>query len=382
MFKIAVITGTRAEYGLLKPLLFRLKQHDAFELQLIVTGTHLSNNHGYTVNEIINDGFKEFIRIDIQPGSTIKDAANSMAICLNSMTETFVNINPDIIVLLGDRYEIFATAQAALLTKIPIVHIHGGEITEGAFDDAIRHSITKMAHIHFTTSDLYSQRVIQMGENPKMVFNTGSLGHENMLNTPLMSKKELEIELNYTFSDQNILVTHHPVTSIPEYEYEIDKLLEALDQLNSDTGIIITAANADPGGTDINSKKEEFAKNHHNCIYVPNLGISRYVSVMKYIDGVVGNSSSGLIEAPSLGKWTLNIGPRQNGRIKADSVVDCEANDDLITNLNSLIQKQHPASTVGPSSLFGDGKASLKMIEILNRLRTIKIKTKSFYDYN
>lgn len=380
MLKIAVITGTRAEYGLLRPLLLRLDQHDAITLQLVVTGTHFSKEHGHTVDEIISDGFSNFTAIDIKQGPSVKDTARSMATCLTSMLDAFSTLQPDIIILLGDRFEIFATAQAAMLATIPIVHIHGGEITEGAIDDAMRHGITKMAHVHFTSAEPYRQRVIQMGENPALVFNTGSLGHENMLNAPFLSKRDLEENLDFRFRTHNILVTHHPVTSITGHEDEIDHLLEALGQFDDNIGIILTAANADPGGVEIIHKKREFASTRPNCCYVPNLGMTRYVSLMRYIDGVVGNSSGGVIEAPSLGKWTLNIGPRQNGRIKAKSVVDCAATDDLPALLNGLISKSHSAAGIGVSSLFGDGTASSTMTEILLGLSGISLGPKSFYD--
>lgn len=381
MRKIAVITGTRAEYGLLKTLLRRLEAHKAVQLQLIVTGTHLSVEHGYTVDEIRADGFGDFTPIDIDIGLSVKDTAKSMAACLTAMVDVFSSLQPGMIIVLGDRYEIFATAQAAMLLNIPIVHIHGGEVTEGAIDDAMRHGITKMAHIHFTAAEPYRQRVIQMGENPALVFNTGSLGYENMLTAPCLSRAELEKDLNFTFKKHNILVTHHPVTSVSGYEHEVDHLLEALGQLKQDTGIIITAANADPGGAEIIRKKKAFAQGREHCLYIPNLGMARYVSVMQFVDGVVGNSSSGIIEAPSLGKWTLNIGPRQDGRLKADTIVDCNAENDLASLLRSLIHKTHPANTMGASSLFGDGTASKQMITILEQFIDVKMGPKSFYDH-
>lgn len=380
MPEIAVITGTRAEYGLLKPLIRRLQRHDSFNLQLYVTGTHLSSDHGHTVDEIIADGLDDFTTVDIAPGKTVSDTASSMALCLERMVAAFSWRHPDLIIVLGDRYEIFATVQAAMLLNIPVAHIHGGEITKGAIDDAMRHGITKMAHLHFTAAEAYRQRVIQMGEHPERVFNTGSLGYENILTAPLLSQDEIEQDLDFKFRNHNLLVTHHPVTSSQEYLLEIDHILQVLDRLGSDTGIIMTAANADPGGLEIIHKKQEFAKKHGNCLYIPNLGMAHYYSVMRLVDGLVGNSSSGVIEAPFLGKWTLNIGPRQHGRLKAETVVDCDATDDLAVLLRQLIDRTHPAATHGVSSLFGDGNASLKIIAELEKLDPFELGMKSFFD--
>ena len=341
MPKIAVITGTRAEYGLLKPLITRLEEHTKFDLQLYVTGTHLSSEHGHTVDEIIADGFNDFIAVDIATGETVIDVASSMANCLKSMVAAFSKNKPDMIIVLGDRYEIFAAAQAAMLLNIPLGHIHGGEVTEGAIDDAMRHCITKIAHLHFTAAEPYRRRIIQLGECPDRIYNTGSLGYENILNVPSLSLEEIERELNFKFQEHNLLLTHHPVTSSQTFKHEIDHILQALEQLGPNIGIVMTAANADSGGMEIIRKKQEFAKRNPNSCFVPNLGIARYLTVMRLVDGLVGNSSSGIIEAPFLGKWTLNIGPRQHGRLRAETVVDCKATDNLSEVSNVLVNHLH-----------------------------------------
>lgn len=380
MPKLAVITGTRAEYGLLSPLINRIDQSEEFELLLCVTGAHLSADYGFTKTEIEADGHSNFIEVDIHPGPERADVANSMAEALRGMTAVFEHHQPDLVIVLGDRYEIFATVQAAMLTNIPVAHIHGGEVTEGAIDDAMRHSITKMSHLHFTAATTYRDRVIQLGEHPERVFNVGSLGHENILTHPLMPRHQLEDDLNFTFLDQNILVTHHPVTASGDYNHEIDQLLTALSRIGPDIGIIFTASNADVGGKAITAKVKAFAEQRDHCLFVENLGLSRYLSVMKQVDGLVGNSSSGVIEAPVMGAWTLNIGPRQNGRLKADSVVDAPADEHLISRLVELLNKTHPAAQNNSSRIGGDGLTSAHILNIISATDLSSLAMKSFYD--
>ena len=322
--KVCVITGTRAEYGLLYWLIKEIDLDKELSLQLIVTGMHLSQEFGLTYKEIEKD-FKIDKKIDILSSSdTDLDISKSMSIAQRSFAETFEELKPDIIVVLGDRYEILSSVTAAMIARIPIAHIHGGESTEGVIDEAIRHSITKMSHLHFTAAEEYRNRVIQLGENPKRVFNFGGMGIENINKLNLLSKEEFEKSIDFKLNKRNILVTFHPVTlENNSAKVHFQELLDVIDELE-DTNIIITKANSDSGGRVINSMIDDYlARNYHKSIGFTSLGQLRYLSAMQHVDAVVGNSSSGIIETPSFKIGTINIGDRQKGRIKADSIIDC-----------------------------------------------------------
>lgn len=327
MRKICVVTGSRAEYGILKKLMSAIKNDSELNLQIIATNQHLSKLQGETYKEIEHDGFvidfKVYMANDDDPDNANSTARSiSRGIC--GFADAFDELQPDLILILGDRYEMLAVASTALIYKIPIAHLHGGEITEGAYDDAIRHAITKMSHLHFTSTEVYRQRVIQLGEQPDRVFNVGSLGVENSMDGDFMSKEEIEHSLKFQLTDKCILCTYHPVTlsNLPS-EVQISNLLHALEQFN-DYHIIFTYSNSDTDSRIIIQRIQEYVdRNIGRCLFIPSLGQKRYFSVLRYIKAVIGNSSSGIIEVPSFGIPTLDIGDRQKGRIAADSVMHC-----------------------------------------------------------
>jgi UDP-N-acetylglucosamine 2-epimerase (non-hydrolysing)/GDP/UDP-N,N'-diacetylbacillosamine 2-epimerase (hydrolysing) len=322
--KICVVTGTRAEYGLLRPLLKILKNDSEVELQLVVTGSHLSPTHGMTINEIESDGFVTSAKLPIDLSDDSKLATvKAMANVTTQIAETLSSLKPDLIVLLGDRYEILAAAQAALILNVPVAHIHGGEVTTGAFDDSIRHAITKMASLHFVAAQEYARRVMQLGEQPTSVFNVGSLGVEIALKTECLSREELRTFLNIELKSPILLVTYHPTTrSAKSTAEEIDQVLSALENFSYCT-IVFTGVNADPGNSEISSQIKKFVQRDPKLRSLhASLGQHKYLSLLNLCDAVVGNSSSGIIEAPAFGKPTVNIGDRQNGRIRANSIID------------------------------------------------------------
>ena len=331
--KILVATGSRAEYGLLRWVIDSIKKSDKLILEFVVTGSHLSSEFGFTINEIQHDGFKVNKQIEMLMSSDSKVAVSkSVGLGIISFADYLAEINPDLVLILGDRYEIFSVATASMMASIPIGHIHGGELTEGAYDDAIRHSITKMSYLHFVATERYRHRVIQLGENPNRVFTVGGLGIESINKLQLLSKKDLECKLNIKFTQRNLLITYHPATlDTFSPEHQINELLHALDTL-IDTSLIFTASNADTNSGIINSAIKDFCKNRKNANFFTSLGQQRYMSCVKYVDCVIGNSSSGLLEVPSLSIPTINIGDRQKGREKANSIIDCNSDSDSIIN--------------------------------------------------
>jgi UDP-N-acetylglucosamine 2-epimerase (non-hydrolysing)/GDP/UDP-N,N'-diacetylbacillosamine 2-epimerase (hydrolysing) len=322
--KICVVTGTRAEYGLLHRLLLILKSDPQIDLQLVVTGSHLSPSHGMTVNEIESDGFVPVAKLSVDLSDDSKLATvKAMADVTSQIAKTLSSLNPDVVVLLGDRYEILAAAQAALILGIPVAHIHGGEITSGAFDDSIRHAITKMSSLHFVAAQEYAKRVVQLGEQPSSVFNVGSLGVENALASKLMNKSDLSKALNVELESPILLVTYHPTTrSTMSVTEEIDQVLSALENFSYCT-IVFTGVNADPGNAEVSTRIAKFVQRDTRLRSLhTSLGQSRYLSLLNLCDVVIGNSSSGIIEAPAFGKPTINIGNRQDGRLRANSIID------------------------------------------------------------
>ena len=380
--KICVVTGTRAEYGLLYWLLKEIEADKELQLQVIVTGMHLSPEFGLTYKEIEKE-FKINKKIEMLLSSdTSVGISKSMGLAQISFAESYDELKPDIVIVLGDRYEIFSATSAVMIARIPIAHIHGGEKTEGAFDESIRHSITKMSHLHFTATNEYKNRVIQLGEHPSRVFNVGGMGIENIQRLELLNKKEFEKSIEFKLNIKNILVTFHPVTlENSTAKEQFQQLLDAIDELE-DTNIIFTKANSDTDGRAINQMIDEYVtKNSHKSIVFTSLGQLRYLSALQYVDAVVGNSSSGLAETPSFKIGTINIGDRQKGRIKASSVIDCEPNKDSILNsFEKLYSKEFQETLKTTINPYGDGYASKKIVEILKNVDLKNILKKSFYD--
>lgn len=383
-YQICVVTGTRAEYGLLRRLLFRFKINKYVELKLFVTGSHLDRRFGNTQKEIVSDGFEDYLKIEIPLEDDSKEGmAYATGIALQKFAEEFANYKPDIMIVLGDRYEIFAAGVAAHLSGIPIGHIGGGDVTEGAVDDAIRHSLTKMSNLHFPGCEQSARKIIQMGEQPDSVFNVGEPGVENCININFMSREELALDLKFdNIRGEYSVVTFHPVTL--ERNTAVEQVHEVIQALNQIPGMsyVITMANADAGGRKINSIWLEESKKYSNWLVVSSLGVVRYLSAMKYAKLVIGNSSSGIIEAPSIGVPTINIGDRQKGRMCAESIINCAPQKEQIVSaiekgLGDLFQKK--AKNV--KSPFGDGTTS-KQIEkiVMEYLKNDKQIEKSFYE--
>lgn len=351
--KIAFITGTRAEYGLLYWTMKEVAQQGG-RLQLIATGAHLSKAHGYTVSQIEADGFTIDARVDMGlTGDSPTDVAQAMGRCVSGMAEALAKLKPDVVVLLGDRYEILAAASAAAMLNIPIAHIHGGEITEGAIDESMRHAISKLSYWHFAAAAPYAKRLIQMGEDPARVFTVGAPGIDNLSRLNLLDKTALEKELGAPLNAPLMLATYHPETlsQVPVHA-QITAFVRALEAFPEAT-IMLTGANADAGGLAINTTLESFAKGKPRCIWRASYGSQLYLSAMKITQIVVGNSSSGVIETPTLGRATVNIGDRQKGRLRAPSVIDTACDTQAI--VSAIRQALSPAfqQSLQPSSLFG-----------------------------
>lgn len=380
--KICVITATRAEYGLLYWLMKEIEADEALQLQLIVTGMHLSPEFGLTYKEIE----KEFAidkKIEMLLSSdTPVGISKSMGLSQISFAEAFEELQPDIVVVLGDRYEMLSVASAAMIARLPIAHLHGGEATEGLIDEAIRHSVTKMSHLHFTATQEYAKRVVQLGEDPKRVFCVGALGIDNIHKLPLLSKEEFEASIGFTLAQKNLLVTFHPVTlENGTAEQQFGALLESLETLE-DTHIIFTKANSDTDGRVINAMIDAYVATHpKEAVAFSSLGQLRYLSALQYVDGVVGNSSSALLEAPTFKIGSINIGNRQQGRIKAASVIDAEPTKESITHaLVKLYSPEFQKLLQDVKNPYGEDGASHAVKEILKNTPLKGIIQKSFYD--
>lgn len=383
MKKICVVTGTRAEYGLLMPLLEQIKQAKNLELQLLVTGMHLSPEFGLTYKLIEADGYNINEKVDILLSSdTPVGISKSMGLGMIGFSESFERLQPDMVVLLGDRYETFVAATAASVARIPIAHLHGGETTEGAFDEAFRHAITKMSWLHFTSAEEYRNRVIQLGETPDRVFNVGAIGIENIRKMPLMNKSELEASLDTEFKERLLLVTFHPVTlEDATSEVQFKNLLNALETIENAT-IIFTKANSDTDGRIINEMIDDYTNKHlDNTLSFVSMGQLRYLSAMKLASAVIGNSSSGIIEAPSFKIPTVNIGDRQKGRMQAQSVINCEPQEESIKEAISLALSDSFKSSIQlMSNPYGDGRVSDKIMEVIQKSLSKEISLKkTFY---
>ncbi len=383
MRKVCVVTGTRAEYGLLYWTLKALEEDPSIELQLVVTGMHLSPEFGLTYKAIENDGFTIHKKIEMLVSSdTPVGISKSMGLGLISFAEAYDELKPDLVLILGDRYEIMAAGQAAMINRIPIAHCHGGETTEGAFDEPIRHSLSKMSHLHFTSTEEYKKRVIQLGENPSTVFNVGALGIENINKLELLDKEDFEKSIDFKLGEKNLLVTFHPVTlENATSEDQFNDLLKALDELEN-TKIIFTKPNSDTDGRIIIKLIDEFvAKNPIKSISFISLGQLRYLSALQYVNGVVGNSSSGILEVPSFKIGTLDIGDRQKGRIRAKSVISCSANYQSIKDsLNELLSDEHKNICKSTENPYGSGNSSELIVDQIKKVDLKGIVKKSFYN--
>ena len=383
LLTICIITGSRAEYGLLSPLLKLIKEDEKLQLQIIATGMHLSPLFGSTWQEIERDGFSINEKVDIELSNDSKvGIARSTGLAVIRLSESLERLKPDWVVLLGDRFESFAAASAAHLLGIPIAHLHGGELTEGAVDDAFRHAITKMASLHFTAAEEYRQRVIQLGESPDRVFNVGAIGLDNVKLLTLLSKNELEKQLAFTELDKTILVTFHPVTlESVSSEEQLKELLGVLDDLK-DHKIIFTFPNADADGRVIIGLLEDYvARNVNRAKAFASLGQLRYLSLLKYVQAMVGNSSSGLIEAPAFGLPVVNIGSRQNGRLRPPSVIDTPPDK---KNISEAVQKALSQSFRDRcremSNPYGDGTAAKKILKQIKQVGKVNSTIKRFFD--
>lgn len=380
---ICIVTGTRAEYGLLYWLMKGIEQSLDLTLQVVATGAHLSPAHGLTYHQIETDGIAIDAKVDMQlstdtPAAITKSVGHGMI----GFADALDRLNPNIIVLLGDRYELIGAAYAALIARIPVAHIHGGETTEGAFDEAIRHSITKIAYLHFTGAEAYRRRVIQLGEHPDRVFNVGGMGVDVIRKTPLLPKAELEKSLGFKFRKRNLLITFHPVTLEDQSgEAQFGELLAALAPLK-DTGLIFTAPNADTGALGIADMITAFVEGHPDrAIQFNTMGQQRYLSSLQFVDAVVGNSSSGLAEAPTFEIGTINIGDRQKGRLSASSVIDCPPERGAIrAALKKLYSTKFQDALPKTQNPYGDGNACERIIEVLRSADLPANPKKSFYD--
>lgn len=380
MRRICIVTGSRAEWGLLSRLAGMIAEDHDLELQIIATNMHLSSEFGLTYRDIEKNGFVIDKKVEMLLSSDTANATTkSVGLGIIGFADAYEDLKPDLLLVLGDRYEILAAVTAALFYKIPVAHLHGGEITEGAYDDSIRHAITKMSHLHFTSTEEYRKRVIQLGESPERVLYTGAIGVDNIKNLKLLSKKELENSLGFTIEDKTILVTYHPVTlDKVSAEKQIKNLLEALIEM-PELRILFTLPNSDTDGRIIIQKISEFvALNKMRSIALPSLGQLRYLSALQFVDAVVGNSSSGILEVPSFGKSTLNIGDRQKGRIAAKSVVNCGiGKEDIKMGLAKVLSRTEPLNFDNPYEKKGTADQILSVIKSYPLSDLIR---KSFYN--
>ena len=382
MRKICVVTGSRAEYGLLKSLMRLIDQCADLQLQVIATNMHLSPEFGLTYREIEKDGFSIDKKVEMLLSSDTPNAtAKSVGLGTIGFADAYEDLKPYMVVVLGDRYEIISAVSTALFYKIPVAHLHGGEITEGAYDDCIRHAITKMSHLHFTSTEEYRKRVIQLGENPNRVFNVGALGVENIKKIPLMEKSELEESLNgFSLGDKSLLVTYHPVTlENSTAEKQILNLFAALDEI-PEYKLVFTFPNSDTDGRVIIDRIKEYVqKNPNRSIAFPSLGLKRYLSALKYVSAAVGNSSSGIIEVPSFGIPTLNIGDRQKGRIAAKSVVNCGTEkDEILAGLRKILSPNYSCKSV--TNPYEGKNTAEEIVKILQTYPLEGLINKEFYD--
>lgn len=380
--KIIIVTGSRAEYGLLSNLIKTLTKSSNFDCELAVTGSHLSKKFGNTINEITSDGVKVRFQLELDfTDDSYLLASENISKCINEFSSFFSKSNPDLLIILGDRYEIFGVAVSAFINRIPIAHIHGGELTFGALDDGFRHSITKFSQIHFSSTDTYKRRIIQMGESPENVYNVGSIGINNIENLTLLEKVDLEEALNFKFKENNFIVTFHPQTLNQDKNMShLKEILNSLDNFKN-TLIVFTLPNADPGNDNLRKLIKDFTTSREHCYSYNSLGHLKYLSLLKNVDCVIGNSSSGIIEAPFLGTPTVNIGNRQAGRELCESVISCEPNSSSITNsINKAISNTFKKRVNLFKTPYYRSRSIDRIIKILEeRIDNLSV-YKEFYD--
>lgn len=380
--KICVVTGSRAEYGLLRWVMEGIRETPGLELQIIATGMHLSPEFGLTYREIELDGFLIDRKVEMLLSSDTPTAlAKSMGLGLIGLGEALQQLHPDLMLVLGDRFEVFSAAAAATVARIPVAHLHGGEASEGAFDEVIRHSITKMSHLHFVAAEEYRRRVIQLGEHPDRVFLVGGLGIDNIKKLPLLDRAALEESLEFNLGPRNLLITFHPVTlENGSCVQQMAELLAALETLDN-THLIFTMPNADTGGRVLIDMIDRFVADHPSARAYTSLGQLRYLSCIRHVDGVVGNSSSGLTEVPSFCRGTINIGDRQRGRIKASSVIDCSPDRQAIAAaVRQLYSPKFQGVLKTVRNPYGEGGASDRIVQVLRGHPLESILKKAFHD--
>lgn len=377
-----MVSGSRADYGLLRIFMRRVYNDPELMLQLIVTGMHLSPEFGLTYSEIVNDGFRIDRKVEMLTSSdTAVGVAKSMGLGLIGFADALNELKPDILVVLGDRFEIFSAVSAALIAKIPVAHLHGGESTVGAFDESLRHSITKMSYLHFTATEEYRQRVIQLGEHPDRVFLVGGLGVDAIKDIKLLERAELEASLGFQFLQKNLLITFHPVTL--ENKTAMDQMAELLAALAElkDTRLIFTQPNSDTDGRVLIKMLENFCNKNYHAHLFTSLGQLRYLSCISQVDGVIGNSSSGLLEVPSFCKGTINIGDRQKGRLQPASVINClPERGSIKAALGKLYSPDFQLSLNNVRNPYGEGGASEKIVTIIKHFPIKDSTQKTFYD--
>ena len=380
-YKICLVTGNRADYGMLKNLLFELKKKNLFNLSTIVTGAHLEKQFGYTIKKIIQDKVKISKKINIKiKKDKPDDIINSISTCLKKFSNIFKKRKPDLIILLGDRYEIFSVAVASIFHNIPIAHIHGGEITEGAIDDILRHSITKMAYYHFAATHEYKKNIIQLGEEPHRVYNVGGLGVDSIKKTKFLSKNKLCKFLKIDVNKKIIMVNFHPETkSKISYENQIKIILESIKTFKN-VQFIFTMPNPDTGNKIVINKIKNFVNTNKNCYFFSSLGEKKFYSLMRYSSAMLGNSSSGYLEIPTFRKITIDIGDRQKGRIKSNTIIRVSFNKNIIKRvINKVLNSEQNYRNIKSSNPYGKGGAATKISNILEKIVKNKINNKKFY---
>ncbi|CAN1212227.1 GDP/UDP-N,N'-diacetylbacillosamine 2-epimerase (Hydrolyzing) [Tumidithrix helvetica PCC 7403] len=378
--RICAVTGTRADYGLLYSVMREIQSKPDLQLQLIVTGMHLSPEFGLTYQEISKNEFEIVAKVEMLLSSdTPVGITKSIGLAVIGFADALERAQPDILLVLGDRYEILASVQAALIAKIPVAHIAGGDTTEGAFDESIRHAITKMSHLHFVTNEISAKRVRQLGENPDIIYNYGSPGIDQIKRLTMLSRFELEKSLDFKFREKNILVTFHPVTlDMQSTAKQFLEILQGIDALGSNLGIIFTMPNSDPSGRTIIQMIANYVRTHPHAVAYTSLGQLRYLSTISQVDAVVGNSSSGLYEVPSFCKPTVNIGDRQKGRLQATSIINCEPIAAEITKAIQAAFRMDCSQTANP---YGDGNSATRIVQILQQIREpSQLLKKHFFD--
>ena len=383
MRKICVVTGSRAEYGLLSRLMRAIQSDIELQLQVIATNMHLSPEFGLTYKDIERDGFRIDKKVQMLLSSDTANATTkSVGLATIGFADAYEDLQPDQIVVLGDRFEILAAVSAALFYKIPVAHLHGGEITEGAYDDCIRHAITKMSHLHFTSTEAYRQRVIQLGEQPERVFYVGAIGVENTKRILPLAKKELEDSIHFSLGGKSMLVTYHPVTlENHTAASQCQNLLDALDEF-PDYKVIFTLPNSDTDGRILIQMIQDYVAVHsERCMSVPSLGLKRYLSALRYVDAVVGNSSSGIIEVPSFGIPTLDIGDRQKGRIASDSVVHCGTDKrEIVDGLKIALSREQKDKAKRCLNPYDKENTTQAILDVIKHYPLDNLVHKSFYN--